>query len=549
MTDIEKLYELVIEEKELTTKLLKQEGFSQYEITKMVNENILVREKIGHYCFTDYNGIYSYGKSILSSDKQKARKCFHIGYNINPKDDNINIQGYSEEDEEIDADGVYTNYISLLNSLSEHDYDIFFDDLDIYLEAINHKELEHVIADIIKLNLQEQKEPLEAVSLLLTKTLMPNYEFSLDCFLNSYYANVYLGNTDIAEKYLEFIKKYQNLAGNTIHIENLEECLPKKDNKQVLFTVQPRVETRNDLDESAAEVKFAKEKEQKELVECFEKKVSLLSERNPIEILKPMNKENVTTFFSKVENYNDIISKFVLVDGKKRILLKKQYTEEERKLIDIYHISNLANEMYKEDKYDRAMALYKKCICYSHNPNPFLYSRVGFIYLLRKGKEKKKAIPYFEAAISAAIEKNHKNLGYYLGLENVISNLKYDIPEEEIKNTANINMEEYEFYDDMNDHYGIDVYDDIVTLVGEGHMNIEDACLEFDLDDEDINIMKLIYVRNYYSERFFDKGDELYKEVERSTNKTPFIYSLMNEIKTNKKLYQYRSSVKMKTKK
>ncbi len=772
MTDLEKLYELVVvEEKKLTTKLLKQEGFSQYEITKMVNDKILVREKRGLYSI-DIDGLYNYGRGYLNLDRPKAREIFHIGYSINPKHEQISIQlmieaieqndyekGYyylknifnakspflynynlylylfsnlieldyddreyaklleyddialndtktaaeanniryhlmigsfaeaihllnkkrisnnnvsyvpeiitygltgaierkrdnllSQIKEQIDIEDydsivstleeeerlhrldwffdsllniskdivimrdkkqipekvdlkyddismhgliysrnyeealerqkVYSknnkvstqvllkllqnavdkeekinntngiNYESLMMSLLNQDYDNFFNDLKLYLEMNEKLELEPVIMDIIKLDLQEQKDPSEAVGLLLTRTLMKNYEFSLDYFFTSYYANIYLGNTDIAEKYLEFIKKYENLTGNSISIDNLEECLqPKKEDKPVLFTVEPRVESHNDIEESEIEVKLEKEKEEKKIVEYFEEKASLLSETNPIEILKPMNKAEVTAIFAKVEDHNDIIAKGTLVDGERRILLKKQYTEEESESMDFYYESNLANEMYKEGKYDAAMTLYKKCICYSYNPNPFLYNRVGFIYLYRRGKEKKKAIPYFEAAVSTAIKTHHKNLDYYLGLEGIIYSLKYDIPEEEMKNTTDINIEEDEFYDDINDHYGIDVYEDIVTLIDEENKSIEDACLEFNLNDEDINIMILVYVRRFYSENFYDKGDKLYKEVEKSKEKTPFINSLMNEIKTNKKLYQYRESVKMKTQK
>lgn len=786
MTNLEKLYELVIEEKELTTKLLKQEGFSQYEITKMVNDKILVREKRGLYSL-DADGIYDYGRGYLNLDRPKARKIFHTGYSINPKHEQIGIQlmieaieqkdyekGYcylknifnakspflynynlylylfsnlieldyddreytklleyddvalkdvktadeanniryhlmigsfaeaihllnskrisnrnnnyvseiitysltsAVEDkrnklltqikEQIDNDDydsivstieeeerlhrldwffdsllniskdiitmrdenqipekvdlkytdvsthsliynrnykmalerqkVYSksnkvstqvllkllqnvvdkeneieqtsnsevesmvdevndtsniSYESLMISLLNQDYDNFFNNLKFYLENINHKELEPVIIDIIKLNLQEQKDSSEAVGLLLTRTFMKNYEFNLDYFLNIYYANVYLGNTDIAEKYLEFIKKYKDLTNDTISIDKLGENLEvDKKTGQNLFIVEPRIESHNNIEENKTEEKVDKKVIRKKSVEYFESKASLLSERNPIEILKPMSNSEIKAIYAKAENYDDIIIKVAFIDGERRILLKRQYTDEESKTIDFIHISDLANEMYKDGDYDKAMALYKKCICHSYNPNPFLYNRVGCIYLLRRGKEKKKAIPYFEAAVSTAIKTHHKNLQYYLALESVIFSLKYDMPEEERKNTSDIHMEEFEFYDDMNDHYGIDAYEDVVALIDEEHKSIEEACLEFNLTAEDINIMKLIYVRNYYSERFYDKGDELYKEVERSTNKTSFVNSLMNEIRTNKKLYQHRESVKMKTQK
>ena len=77
-------------------------------------------------------------------------------------------------------------------------------------------------------------------------------------------------------------------------------------------------------------------------------------------------------------------------------------------------------------------------------------------------------------------------------------------------------------------------------------MSIENACSEFNLTEEDVSIIKLVTARNYYSQKNFKAGDKVFKQVERSKDKTPFIKSLMEEIRTNKKLYPYRNIQKVK---
>ena len=63
--NIYNLYDLVINDIDLTTTELKNRGFSSKNITNLVNEGKLERYKRGYYLFNDLNGLYKYGELLL----------------------------------------------------------------------------------------------------------------------------------------------------------------------------------------------------------------------------------------------------------------------------------------------------------------------------------------------------------------------------------------------------------------------------------------------------------------------------------------------------
>ena len=60
-----KIYDAIIDEKELTTQVLKSYGFSSYDLAKLVNNNILTRIKRGYYALVSVDELYLYGKKLI----------------------------------------------------------------------------------------------------------------------------------------------------------------------------------------------------------------------------------------------------------------------------------------------------------------------------------------------------------------------------------------------------------------------------------------------------------------------------------------------------
>ena len=75
--NIYNLYDLVINDVDLTTTELKNRGFTSKNLTSLVNEGKLERYKRGYYLFNDLNGLYKYAE-LLYKEKNyiKAKLCF-----------------------------------------------------------------------------------------------------------------------------------------------------------------------------------------------------------------------------------------------------------------------------------------------------------------------------------------------------------------------------------------------------------------------------------------------------------------------------------------
>ena len=87
--DKEKLYIIVSNIDEISTKKLKENGVSEYYIYKFVKESILVREEKGKYKLKNFNNFYSFGKKMLKEKNIDAAikifdKCKNIDANFIP---------------------------------------------------------------------------------------------------------------------------------------------------------------------------------------------------------------------------------------------------------------------------------------------------------------------------------------------------------------------------------------------------------------------------------------------------------------------------------
>lgn len=82
---LEKLYDGFIRGVDLTTKNLKKLGLSSNDLTTLVKENVLKREKIGHYIFLDAEKLFYYGKKLIKKNKPlDATICFEKCFLIDP---------------------------------------------------------------------------------------------------------------------------------------------------------------------------------------------------------------------------------------------------------------------------------------------------------------------------------------------------------------------------------------------------------------------------------------------------------------------------------
>ena len=79
--NLNKMYNGLIDEKELTTKELNSYGFNSKDLTDLINDRVLERVKRGYYSFLSIDDLFYYGKQLIASKEyDKATACFKKCY-------------------------------------------------------------------------------------------------------------------------------------------------------------------------------------------------------------------------------------------------------------------------------------------------------------------------------------------------------------------------------------------------------------------------------------------------------------------------------------
>jgi len=123
--NLNKLYEGIINEHELTTKELNSYGFHSKDISDLIEQRIIERVKRGHYSFLATNNLYYYGKKLLGSkESEKADICFKKCY-------------------ELDHTHIGTCFQLFIRSIKAEDYDKAFE----YFETLFNTDNKYYKAD------------------------------------------------------------------------------------------------------------------------------------------------------------------------------------------------------------------------------------------------------------------------------------------------------------------------------------------------------------------------------------------------------------------
>ncbi len=83
--NLNKLYNGLIDEKELTTKELNSYGFNSRDLADLINDGVIERIKRGYYSFLSIDNLFYYGKQLIAlKEYDKATACFEKCYELNP---------------------------------------------------------------------------------------------------------------------------------------------------------------------------------------------------------------------------------------------------------------------------------------------------------------------------------------------------------------------------------------------------------------------------------------------------------------------------------
>ena len=153
---------------------------------------------------------------------------------------------------------------------------------------------------------------------------------------------------------------------------------------------------------------------------------------------------------------------------------------------------------------------------------------IGLSYF--KVRQKKLAIKYLTIAKSLA-----NSEGIVFEYDNLLSTLMHN----DNNNQQDIKYKEFKS-DFIRDICGISNFPDINLFICESGLDVESACKQLNLSSDVIQIIKLIYAREYYKISNMKKGDLFIKSVEMSPFKNTKVKKLLEDVKKNKNFYRYQ---------
>ncbi len=463
-----------------------------------------------------------------------------------------------------------STFADIIKFLMNGDLDNSLRTLGIYLANLEKSDYEFLIVDLIKISLLEKDIAFTKPMIALTLISKENYSFDISTYIQEFYINLSQNKFEEARIYLDIISKGNTIGQDCVItdglyqvLEDSEIMLGYKRNNTTTKTVDEVLEKSKSIKTSNKQkISYTKTQEQsietpvlnplktqvqaqsksipEEIIqkkrdsekEFMDKKYEELLDKKGIILLKTMNNNRIDRIFELTKNYPDMVA-FVIGEGdKQQVVLRYKPTIDE--YMDGKNLINLGNQAYKEGNYDECIKNYLQLLQLFDNPRSIIYSKLGFAYM--KKMQIPLAIDYLTIATDLA-KKENINFDF----SDLIARLKGDIKEEDVKPHFQMTQKDFD-YSDVSDYYGIDNFVEINNFIIESGLDVESACEQLGLSSEKIDIIKLIYAREFYMQGYYNKGDLFLKSVERSKHKTTETKRIFKEIEKNKLFYQNRKN-------
>lgn len=259
--------------------------------------------------------------------------------------------------------------------------------------------------------------------------------------------------------------------------------------------------------------------------EFIEASHKLLVKNRGIIVLELMNSEKRKLIHDMVDKYSDMVSFSIGCEPNRQVVLR--YKKDTKEYVDIRKLVNDGKEYYKNGHYEECIKTYLDVLQF-REPKASSYARIGMAY--SKLDNKDMAVMYLKVAMQVSIKE-----GRELDFTQIIAVLEGKVCKGNRK--PYFKMNEESFKNDLQENYGIENLDEITSYIFENNLGVEIACRELGTPGEQVNIIRLICAKKYYSQGNYSTGDIFVRTVEKSKNKTPFTLKLLDEVRRNKKFY------------
>lgn len=402
----------------------------------------------------------------------------------------------------------------LINLLMHRDFDSFFSYLNDYLKISNNTQYEFLIRNMVLIDRVEKNISFSKTIKILHELEDSNFTLNLDEYIKIFESCIENKQFSSARIYLNIISYVSKIDGNISIINKLRQLLFKSEKENYVVNIY------NTLAEPTID-----EKDMTTLERFINNKYKEIQKKGII-ILESMSKEQREHIKLIVQQFPDMVAFGLGIDEPKPLVLRYK-PRGKSDLNDVKSISIDANSLFKQKQYKEAILKYKEFMSAVHRPRAYIYARMGLAYLYTNNIDY--AIDYLIVADGTSKEeKNDFNF----------NELICDLKNNKKRRNVNITSSSDDIYH-LDYYYGIDNIGTIAELIANG-IDINKACEQFYLNEEQKLIVMLILARECYIQEFYELGDKYCKVVERSKNKTDLIKDMLVKIRTNKKFFVNR---------
>ena len=215
-----------------------------------------------------------------------------------------------------------------------------------------------------------------------------------------------------------------------------------------------------------------------------------------------LNSEDLNDYLVNLYDYPEL-EHFVLKNSNDNYDLFLRYRSDQAR-IDVGHVIKSAYEDFEKNKYYQCIKKLFLVLRRASSPKSEVYDLVGLSYN-EVGEE--------------ALGRDYIRISNYINKEKDYNNVDIDKARERV---------EKEMRKERKNNYN--------------QMDIETAGKELGLSNEEIDIIKLIFAREFYKQGDMDKGDFYLNSVEKTSGKSSNVTRLCLEARTNKRFFQYRDN-------
>lgn len=479
----------------------------------------------------DGNSISLY-QAIENNDFSKALRL-HTAYNEekNFKSENSSIfillsdickliDELSIKEEMSIKDEATTLVESIIVYLVNNDLGNAYKSISKYMRITGKSEYEFLIVDLIQLSILESDDTFIRPIAVLSLIDKGKYTFNISSYIKDFYLSLIEDNIEEAKLYLDIISKLSKIKGFAICIQKLYNELKKREQGQ---NTLDEINFEDDVRACGYNI-YVKDRF------FISKKYQELLSTKGILLLEPMDKERIDRIIELVKFYPNLSAFVIGKDNEKRIVFR--YKDHTNERINAKQLIKDGDRAYSRGDYEECIKNYNTLLWYLSKPKAFIYARLGLAYM--KEMRTELAIDYLTVATDLSQKEDNKY--DFSDLIFKLSQTFHHDDDDEIK--PNFNMREKDF--DDNIFYGIDNFDEINSIVCELSFDVESVCLQFKMTREQINLVKLIYAREFYIQGFISQGDLFLKSVEADLDKSPVVIRALEKIKKSKRFYQFR---------